>query len=604
MVTLTGVGGVGKTALAVEAAWIEISAGRAAMACYVDLVPCRTDEQVVAALVEGVGIRGAVATAGLDAVVETVSGCRSLLVLDNCEHVLESARRACDHLAGRAADLRVLVTSRIPLDIEPESVWRLQPMPLPGEAGLPVVTEAVTLFFARAAMAGVALQAGPGELRLAGSICRQAGGLPLALALVAGRLRVASLAELAEGLGASGWPARITGSGRHDSLDACLAWSHALLSADAAVVFRRLSVFPGGFDLAAAQEVAGTRPAGAGQVGALVEQLVTASLLEADTSGTRTRFRFHEPVRQYAAARLAAAGEEDLARWRHARAFLARAETIEPMLFAPQAEQHCDLLELDRPDHDAALGWLLSCGAAGEAQRLAAALYFFWYTRGWFVTGLRWLRAALAAEAPVEPLVRLRAEVGLAQLAFIAGDYLASFAAIESALPAARLLGDDVVLARCLATAGYVWWFGDPERSAALFEESLTAADRSGDGWTRSAGLAGLGWARYYAARFDAAIGPLQDAIQLTARSGRRQQFAMALLGRAAVELWRGELAAAQASAQQALRVLREIGDATWTSAALAIVAEIERARGRLGRPGAMLPRPSKSPGGPIRPST
>jgi non-specific serine/threonine protein kinase len=273
--------------------------------------------------------------------------------------------------------------------------------------------------------------------------------------------------------------------------------------------------------------VAGTGPAGAGRVGALVEQLVTASLLEADTSGTRTRFRFHEPVRQYAAAQLAEAGEEDLARWRHARAFLARAEAIEPMLFAPRAEEQCDLLEFDRPDHDAALSWFLSCGAVTEAQRLAAALYFFWYTRGWFVTGLRWLRATLAEQARAEPLVRLRAEVGLAQLAFIAGDYLASFEAIESALPAARRLGDDVVLARCLATAGYVWWLLDPDRSAALFEEGLEAADRSCDGWTRSTGLAGLGWARYFAGRFAAAIEPLHDAIELTARSGRRQQFAM-----------------------------------------------------------------------------
>jgi predicted ATPase/DNA-binding CsgD family transcriptional regulator len=582
VVTLTGAGGIGKTALAVEAAWTEVSAGRAELAFYVDLVPCRSDEQVIAALVEGVGIRGAGAAAGLDAVTEAVSGRRSLLVVDNCEHVLESARRACDQLATRAAGLRVLVTSRIPLDVEPECVWRVQPMTVPGEAGHPVATDAVTLFFARAAMAGMTLQPGPGELALAGGICRKAGGLPLALELVANRLRVASLTELAEGLATSGWPARSTGSGRHDSLDACLTWSHALLPANAGVVFRRLSVFPGGFDLAAAQEVAGTPPVGGSQVAVLVEQLVTASLLEADTSGARTRFRFHEPVRQYAAARLADAGEEDLARWRHAQVFLARAEATEPMLFAPQAEQHCDLLEFDRPDHDAALGWFLSCGAAGDAQRLAAALYFFWYTRGWFVTGLRWLRATLAAEAPVEPLVKLRTEVGLAQLAFIAGDYLASFAAIESALPAARLLGDDVVLARCLATAGYVWWLLDPERSAALFEEGLEAAHRCGDDWTRSTGLAGLGWARYFAGRSGAATGPLQDAIQLTARSGRRQQFAMAVLGRAAVELWLGRLAAAEASAQHALGVLRAIGDATWTSAALAIVAEIERARGRL----------------------
>ncbi len=135
----------------------------------------------------------------------------------------------------------------------------------------------------------------------------------------------------------------------------------------------------------------------------------------------------------------------------------------------------------------------MSRGATAEAQRLAAALYFFWYSRGWFVTGLRWLRAALAAEGQVEPLVRLRAEAGLAQLAFIAADYLASFAAIESALPAARLLGDDVVLARCLATAGYVWWFLDSDRSAALFEECLEAA--GGAAMTGPVAPAWPGWA-------------------------------------------------------------------------------------------------------------
>jgi predicted ATPase len=462
VVTLVGVGGVGKTALAVEAAWAEVSAGRAELACYVDLVPCRTDDQVIAALVEGVGIRGAPAAAGLDAVVDAVSGGRSLLVIDNCEHVLGSVRHACDRLAGRVPGLRLLVTSRIPLDVEPECVRRVPPMAVPDEAGPPVVTEAVTLFFARAAMAGATLQAGPAELALASSICRKAAGLPLAIELVANRLRVASLTELTSGLGLAEWPARSTGRGRHDSLDACLTWSHALLPADAAVVFRRLSVFPGGFDLAAAQEVAGTQPVKGSQVGALVEQLVTASLLEADTSGARTRFRFNEPVRQYAAARLADAGEADLARRRHARAFLARAEVVEPLLFAPQAEQHCDLLEFDRPDHDAAMDWLLASGAA---------------------------------EGQVEPMVRLRAEVGLAQLAF-------------------------------------------------------------------------------------------EAAIQLTARSGRRQQFAMAILGRAAVELSRGQLAAADASAPQALGVLRAIGDATWTSAALAVGAEIERARGRLEEAG------------------
>src|SRR4029078_4559937 len=122
--------------------------------------------------------------------------------------------------------------------------------------------------------------------------------------------------------------------------------------------------------------------------------------------------------------------------------------------------------------------------------------------------------------------------------------------------------------------------------AAPHFAWGLKRARGGEHGWTRSPGLAGLGWARYFAGRFDAAADPLRDAIELTARSGRRQLFAMAVLGRAAVELSRGQLAAADASAQQALGVLRAIGDATWTSAALSVGAKIERARGRLEEAG------------------
>ena len=422
------------------------------LACYVDLVPCRGDEQVVAALVEAVGIRGAEAAAGLDAVAEAVSGRRSLLVVDNCEHVLEAARRACEQLAGRVADLRILATSRIPLDIGLECVWRVQPMAVPGEGGPAVATDAVTLFLARAAMAGVTVRGGPGELVLAGSICRRAGGLPLALELAAGRsCGLPRWPSSPRGWGPRGGRPGPRGAGRHDSMEACLSWSHALLPAGAAVVFRRLSVFPAGFDLAAAREVAGVPPVGASQVGVLVEQLVTASLLEADTTGARTRFRFHEPVRQYAAARLAEAGEEDLARWCHARAFLARAEAAEPLLFAPRAEEQCELLELDRPDHDAAMGWLLSRGATAEAQRLAAALSFFWCSS-----------AAGSSPACGGYVPRWRPRGRLSRWSGCGPDrswrnwpssppiHVASFAAIESAFTGGQaLLGDDVVLARC-----------------------------------------------------------------------------------------------------------------------------------------------------------
>jgi predicted ATPase/DNA-binding CsgD family transcriptional regulator len=492
----------------------------------------------------------------------------------------------------RCPKVHLIATSREPLGIGGETIYRVPSLslPAPGDAGAAAASaDAVALFAARAQAQGVSLALDADTIPLVISVCRRLDGMPLAIELAAARLRSMSLADLA---GRLDQRFRLLTGGsrtaleRQQTLRAAVDWSYSLLTTAEQALLGRLSVFAAGFDLVTAEAVGGTGAIDALEVAGLLGSLVDKSLVVAEPNGTALRYRLLETIRLFAAERLADAGEEDLVRWRHARVFLARAEAIEPLLFEPKAEEHCDLLELDRPDHDAALGWLLSCGAAGEAQRLAAALYFFWYTRGWFVTGLRWLRAALAAQGQVEPLVRLRAEVGLAQLAFIAGDFLASFAAIESALPAARLLGEDVVLARCLVTAGWFWWFLDPERSAELFEEGLAAADRGGDGWARSSGLAGLGWARCFAGRFDAAVGPLQDAIELTARSGRRQYFAMAVQGRAAVELWRGKLAAAQASAQQALAVSREVGDATWTSAALAIVAEIERARGRLGPAG------------------
>jgi predicted ATPase len=143
---------------------------------FADLAPCRNDEQVLAAIVECAGIRGTQAAAGLDAVVDMVSGRGALLVVDNCEHVLAAARRNCDLLAGRAPGLRLLVTSRTPLDVGAECVWRVPPMAVTADdAGSRAAGDAVALFFTRAAMAGVTLKAGPVEAALAGRICRRAG---------------------------------------------------------------------------------------------------------------------------------------------------------------------------------------------------------------------------------------------------------------------------------------------------------------------------------------------------------------------------------------------------------------------------------------------
>jgi predicted ATPase/DNA-binding SARP family transcriptional activator len=400
LVTLTGTGGAGKTRLAVEfaAGVVEEFADGVWLA---DLAGVSDPGLVGAQVMEALGVRQAGDVPVMEALRFRLRSAQLLLVLDNCEHLLDACAQLTGALLVASPGLRVLATSREPLGIPGEAACPVPPLALPTERADAVAiagTPAVRLFRDRAAAArgGAGLAGAP--VAVIGRICRELDGLPLAIELAAARTGTLSVEEVEAHLAdrfrflAYRRPAA---DPRHQGLQAAIGWSYELLPAAERHVFGQLSVFAGGFGLAqAAQVCCGGDEAAAFD---LVDRLVSKSLVVADTAGGQTRYRLLETIRDYAAGRLAETGDAGPARRRHAEAFLALAE-----------REH-DLAVLAR-EHDnfrAALGWSLAEDSE-TGQRLAGALGGFWLARGFLQEGQDWLERALAA-GPADP--RLRADL-------------------------------------------------------------------------------------------------------------------------------------------------------------------------------------------------
>ena len=555
LVTLSGPGGVGKTRLALRVA-ADLAAEFADGAAFVDLSSIRDPELVAAAVAHALGLldtRDRPITAALRAHLATK---RSLLVLDNFEHVLAAAPLVGDLLAA-CPRLAVLVTSRARLRLSGERVFPVPPLTLPGGSETAPVADllaadAVSLFVARAEGTDPNFALTPENARAVVALCRRLDGLPLAIELAAARTNVlrpaALLARLSRRLPLlAGGPRDLPA--RQQTLRAAIAWSHDLLCPGEQVLFRRLAVFAGGCALEAAEAVAGGPGTDGTEVLEGITSLVENSLLRGeDGPAGEPRFAMLETVREFALERLAESGEADDVRGRHAAWCLAFAERAETGLTGDGGDRWLDRLEAELDNLRAALTWLLERGDGEAGLRLASAPWFFWEARGGLAEGRSWLERALAATAVETDIATVSERArALGLLGWIASNQ-----------------GD----------------FGLANR----LQDNLARSRERGDARGAALSLFALADAASERNERERAVGLFSQALPLFREIGDRVHEAMTLLCLGAVARRQGDEDRAVAHLEQGMDASRAIGFALGTAVALNNLGRIARRRGEDAR--------------------
>ncbi|MCV6984893.1 LuxR family transcriptional regulator [Mycobacterium shinjukuense] len=483
LVTLTGPGGVGKTRLAATVA--AQVAGEFGGAWFVDLAPITDPDLVPITVARTLGLHDQPGRSTTDTVLRFLGRRRALLVLDNCEHLIEAVAVLVVALVGACPGVRLLATSREPIRVSGEVSYRVPPLSL--------ADEAIQMFSFRARRVRPDFRLSDDNCALVTQICQRLDGLPLAIELAAARVRALSLPDILDGLrdrfqlltgGAR------TLSRRHQTLWASVDWSYALLTEPERVLFRRLGVFAGCFVLDDAQAVAGCGDVQRYQVLDELTLLVDKSLVMAEERGGRTYYRLLETMREYALERLDEAGEVDGVRARHRDHYTALAALLDDPGRVDYA-QRLDQAEIEIDNLRAAFGWSRENSDAEPALALASALLPVWMTRGRIREGRAWFDAILGAEkadestvrTEVAPAVRARALADRALLDIFV-DAAAGMEQAQRALAIAREVDDPTLLSRTLTACGLVAVaVARAEVAAPYFAEAIELARALDDRW-------------------------------------------------------------------------------------------------------------------------
>ena len=567
LVTLTGAGGVGKTRLGLQVASGLVD-GSADGVWFTDLAPL-VDPELVAVTVAGVlGIREDPGRPLTSTLIDAV-GQRSLLVLlDNCEHVLDGCAKLADALLRGCPNLALLATSREPLGIDGERVYRVPSLSVPADsadAAAVWAAEAVRLLADRAAAHGVVLAGDGPAAAVAGRICRRLDGIPLALELAAARLRALPSAELEARLDERF--ALLTGGSRaalprQQTLRAMVDWSWELLTGPERAVLARLSVFAGGFGLAAAEAVAAGPDIPSGEVAGLLGALVDKSLVQFGDAGAGPgRYRLLETVRQYAAGQLDQLGPAavDHARIAHRDHYLALAETAGPQLIAAGQAKWLERLDAELGNLRAAIAVSLSQPSPEPGLRLAASLRVYWTVRGHTAEGAAALRALLDAPAAQGlTLPRARALATAAHLLGSLGAYAIAGDYCQEGLSIAGAAGDDYLATELLHERAFiVLRHGQQDAACSLIESGLALARRLGEPHLTARLLSVRSYARDVRGDVAGAARDAAESLRLLRQAGDRLLVGTALGDLGLSELAAGDLDAARGHLVEALDIAR-----------------------------------------------
>ena len=598
LVTLVGPGGVGKTRLALRVA--ELAAEWFDGVAFVALDPISDPDRVLPAIARAVGVREE-GERPLTARLAAAFGERSLallLVLDNIEQVVAAGPRI-GTLLEAAPRLKVLATGRAAWRLSGEQEFPVPPLALPEPGRLPPVaklaeTEAVALFTRRARAVRPDFVLSETNAAAVVEICRRLDGLPLAIELAAARAKVLSpqalLARLEYRLPLLGGGPRDLPARLRTMRDA-VAWSYDLLTPDERALFRRLSVFVGGFDLEAAEAVSrGVEESGSrGVEGVLGDSdildgicsLVDKSLLnQREGPGGESRYGMLETIREYGLDRLAEDGGEVRARDAHLDHFLALAERAEPELTGPQQVDWLDRLEAEHYNMQAALGWALEAGRIEAGLCLAGALLRYWEHHSHYAEERRWLEAALARSAGLPPGVRGKALHAVGVLAFLQGDHARAAEALAEADALYREAGNDYGAAFALNRLGTLALHaGDHQRADATFARAEGLIRAVGDADGIAAVLGQLGYAALVRGDHEGAFARLEESLAHYRAHGSKLGSGRVLIHLGRTFAARGEFGRALPLLKEALALTTEVGNRGYQAEGLeALAAAVARA--------------------------
>ena len=634
LVTLMGMGGAGKTRLALQTA-ADMVDEHADGVWFVDLAQVADAGLVSAAVLAAMGLRAPPGRTGPDAVVEQLRARALLIVLDNCEHVVaECARLAAALLLG-CARTRILATSRERLDVPGETVWRVPALPTPDPAsadqmGELLACEAVRLFAERARQAEPGFTLTTANAHAVGRVCRRLDGLPLAIELAAARVRVLPVEQIANrleerlpagGRGSSSQFDLLTGGGRtvqprQQTLRALLDWSHDLLPEPERVLLRRLGVFGAGWTLAAAETICAGDGLEAHEVLDRLTGLVDKSLVVAESAHGEGRYRMLETLRRYALERLEASGEAAALRRAHLAYFRGLAEEAERGLRGADQATWCARALAEADNLHGALRNALELGEVADGLRLGGTLWRLWWDKGRIEEWRQLLDGLLAVPTTGDRAVvaaRVGGLVAAGQLGVWRGDQARARARLDEALALAESIGDGVGAAYAMALASRLsrdggdatgarvlgeravtlfraaddpWGLGlalyflglvreaeDTPAATALFEESLRRFGEAGSRWDAAMPLRGLGLVAYRAGDVTRADRLFADGLVLSRERGDSWSVAVALRMRGELALARGDADAARSYYAEALVAARALGNPRGLASAVAGLA-------------------------------
>ena len=623
--TLTGAGGSGKTRLALEVA-IDAAAELADVlpdgVYWVDLAPLEDATRIAATIAHALGLLEAVEQPAEARLAAYLASRRVLIVLDNCEHLIDAAARLVERLLRHCPDAQLLATSREALGVPGEHVYPVPTLSLPTATAAPEVmlsSEAVRLFVERAAAQRPGFHLATDNAADIAQICRRLDGIPLALELAAARIKVLSPAQIAARL--DDRFALLTGGARtalprQQTLRALVDWSYDLLEPAERVLFRRLAVFAGSWTLEAAEEVtsderratsderrAPNDPTPVGQrpttsddsprplrrehIVDLLSRLVDKSLVKTVDANGDLRYEMLETMRAYARERLLAAGEMPDLRWRHLAYMVAWAERVAPALCGPQQAAWLNRVEREHDNLRLALRRALVDGGGAHplaGARLAGALGQFWLRRNYPQEGAHWTRCALALlpdDAPPAVAAPLFSAAG--SMAWLGSDIEQAAAHHERARQLFLEAGDSGQAALALRNvAVQEQWLGRVERATELSAEAAAQASDSGNRWAYGCCLLNLGLCYYYSpSRHEATSPTLEESVDVLREVGDGWPMAIGLcaLGMQAARVGETEWAAAYMA--EALQIVTELGDPRLEALTWQSWGKVQRIRGQ-----------------------